>query len=188
MAASFSGERAFEVHFDARHAEAVWRVIESEVISHGGTCYGIEAMELLRIEKGHLVVGPDIDGRLTAQELGLGRMVNPAGGYIGHSTLQRPDFADPMRKQLVGLEAVDGGAIPEGSMLVRAVGQPAEGHVTASGLRIVEGGSIALAHLMGGQARHGEEMFAHSPTRKSTVRVRVTSPHFYDPSGERYRD
>ncbi len=188
MAASFSGERAFEVHFDATHAEPVWRAIETAVEQAGGAPYGLEAMELLRIEKGHMVVGPDIDGRLTADELGLGKMVNKARCWIGAATLERSDFADPMRKQLVGVEALDGGSIPEGSMLVRAVGEPAEGHVTASGLRVLEGGSIALAHLMGGQARHGEELFAHSPTRKSTVRVRVTSPHFYDPTGERYRD
>ncbi len=188
MAASFSGERAFEVHFDARHAEAVWRAIEDKVLQAGGAPYGIEAMELLRIEKGHLVVGPDIDGRLTADELGLGKMVNKAGGWIGAATLHRPDFADSMRKQLVGIEAVNGGSIPEGAMLVRRVGEQAEGHVTASGLRIMEGGSIALAHLMGGHMRHGEELYAHSPTRKQTVKVRVGSPHFYDPSGERYRD
>lgn len=188
MAASFSGERAFEVHFDASHAEAVWDAIETRVQQAGGTGYGIEAMELLRIEKGHMVVGPDIDGRLTADELGLGKMVNKAGGYIGQSTLQRPDFADPSRKHFVGLEALDGGSIPEGSMLVRRVGEPAEGHVTASGLRILAGGSIALAHLAGGQARDGEELYAHSPTRKTTVKVAVTSPHFYDPAGERYRD
>ena len=145
-------------------------------------------MELLRIEKGHMVVGPDIDGRLTADELGLGKMVNKAGGYIGQSTLQRPAFADRSRRHFVGLEALDGGAIPEGSMLVRRVGEPADGHVTASGLRILTGGSIALGHLAGGQDRQGEELYAHSPTRKTTVQVRVTSPHFYDPAGERYRD
>jgi methylglutamate dehydrogenase subunit C len=188
MAASFSGERAFEVHFDASQAETVWLAIEAAVLAQGGAPYGIEAMELLRIEKGHLVVGPDIDGRLTADELGLGKMVNKAGSWIGAATLQRPDFADPMRKQLVGLEALDGGSIPEGGMLVRFMGGEAEGHVTASGLRIVAGGSIALAHLKGGQKRHGEEIYAWSPTRNSRVKVRVASPHFYDPAGERYRD
>ena len=115
-------------------------------------------------------------------------MVNKAGGWIGQSTLQRPDFADPMRKHLVGLEAIDGGTIPEGGMLVRFIGGEAEGHVTASGLRIVEGGSIALAHLKGGHKRHGEEIYAWSPTRRMRAKVRVTSPHFYDPAGERYRD
>ena len=36
--------------------------------------------------------------------------------------------------------------------------------------------------------RHGEELYAYSPTRKQKAKVRVTSPHFYDPAGERYRD
>ena len=184
MAASFSGERAFEVHFDAAHAAAVWQAIEAA----GATPYGLEAMELLRIEKGHMVVGPDIDGRLTADELGLGKMVNKARCWIGAATLERPDFADPMRKQFVGLEAIDGGSIPEGSMLVRFIGAEAEGHVTGSGLRVLEGSSIAIGHLKGGQKRHGEEIYAYSPTRRSRVKVRVTSPHFYDPAGERYRD
>jgi sarcosine oxidase subunit alpha len=188
MAASFSGERAFEVHFEASHAEAVWQAIESAVLKAEGTLYGLEAMELLRIEKGHMVVGTDIDGRLTADELGLGKMVNKAGGWIGQSTLQRPDFADHMRKHLVGLEALGGGAIPEGAMLVRFIGGEAEGHVTASGLRVMEGGSIALGHLKGGKARHGETIYAYSPTRKARVQVKVTSTHFYDPAGERYRD
>jgi sarcosine oxidase subunit alpha len=188
MAASFSGERAFEVHFDAAHAEAVWTAIEEQVLAAGGAGYGLEAMELLRIEKGHMVVGTDIDGRKSAHELGMGRMVNPAGTWIGAAALHRPGLTDPMRKHLIGIEAIDGGSIPEGAMLVSAPGQPAQGHVTASGLRVLEGGSIALAHLDGGQHRLGEELYAHSPSRKQSTHVRVTLPHFYDPAGERYRD
>ena len=188
LAASFSGERAFEVHFDASHARAVWEAIEAAVRAEGGEPYGMEAMELLRIEKGHLVVGPDIDGRLTAADLGMARMLNPAGGYIGHSTLHRPAFAAPMRRQLVGLESVDGSPIPEGAMLIAKHGGAAEGHVTGSGRRILTPGRVALAHLAGGQSRHGQEIIAHSPTRGESTRVRVCAPHFYDVSGERYRD
>jgi sarcosine oxidase subunit alpha len=188
LAASFSGERAFEVHFDASHARTVWEAIEAAVLAEGGAPYGIEAMELLRIEKGHLVVGPDIDGRLTAADLGMARMLNPAGGYIGHATLGRPAFAEPMRRQLVGLESIDGTPIPEGAMLIRKHGGAAEGHVTASGRRILTAGRIALAHLAGGQGRHGEEWIASSPTRGEAARVRVCAPHFYDLAGERYRD
>ncbi|MBS0254897.1 MAG: (2Fe-2S)-binding protein [Proteobacteria bacterium] len=188
LAASFSGERAFEVHFDARHAAAVWQAIDDAVAAAGGCAYGLEAMELLRIEKGHLVIGPDIDGRLSADDLGMGRMLNPAGGYIGHSTLHRPAFAEPGRKQLVGLESVNGDSIPEGAMLVPHLGARAEGHVTGAVRRVLGPGHIALAHLADGRARHGQEIYARSLTRGHTTRVRVVAPHFYDPAGERYRD
>lgn len=187
LAASYSGERAFEIYVEASKAKAVWSACEEEVTAQGGCLYGMEAMEFLRIEKGHLVVGGEIDGRLTPHELALDKMLNKAGGYIGAAGLTRPSLDQPGRKQLVGLEALEG-TIPEGSMLITAQGQPAEGHVTASGIRVVGGGSVALGQLNGGLARHGEELLAVSPTRGQNARVRVVAPHFYDTAGERYRD
>ena len=187
LAASYSGERAFEIYVEANRAEPVWNACEAEVLARDGFLYGLEAMEILRIEKGHVVVGGELDGRRTAHELGLGGMLNKAGGYIGEAGMQRSGLTAPGRLQLVGLEAL-AGTIPEGSMLLPRHGKPAEGHVTAAAYRAVEGGAIALALLADGQSRHGEELVAHSPTRKQQARVRVVAPHFYDPAGERYRD
>jgi len=187
LAASYSGERAFEIYVEASKAVPVWSACESAVSARDGCRYGMEAMEFLRIEKGHLVVGGEIDGRLTPHELALDKMLNKAGGYIGAAGLTRPALNSPRRKQLVGLEAL-AGTIPEGAMLVSLQGQSAEGHVTASGLRVLDGGSIALGQLNGGFARHGEEVLATSPTRGQSARVRVVAPHFYDTAGERYRD
>ncbi len=187
LAASYSGERAFEIYAEASEAVKVWLACEAEVLAREGCLYGLEAMEVLRIEKGHVVVGGEVDGRRTPGDLGLGKMLNPAGGYIGAAGLKRPALTAPNRLQLVGLVATEG-TIPEGGMLVPRPGQPAEGHVTASAYRALEGGSIALALLAGGAARHGEELLAQSPTRRQQAWVRVASPHFYDPAGERYRD
>jgi sarcosine oxidase subunit alpha len=187
LAASYSGERAFEIYVEATHAAPVWLASEGEVLAREGCIYGLEAMEVLRIEKGHVVVGGEADGRRSPHDLGLDKMLNRAGGYIGEAGSKRPALAAPDRLQLVGLEAT-GGTIPEGAMLLPRHNRPTEGHVTASAYRAVEGGSIALALLAGGAARHGEELLALSPTRKQQAWVRVTSPHFYDPAGERYRD
>jgi glycine cleavage system aminomethyltransferase T/NADPH-dependent 2,4-dienoyl-CoA reductase/sulfur reductase-like enzyme len=187
LAASYSGERAFEIYVEATHAAPVWAALEDGVTAQGGCLYGLEAMEFLRIEKGHLVVGGEVDGRMTPHELALDKMLNKAGGYIGASGLSRPALFAPGRRQLVGLEAIEGN-IPEGSMLISREGQPPQGHVTAAAFRIVEGGSIALGQLEGGFSRHGEELIATSPTRGQKARVRVVPPHFYDTAGERYRD
>ena len=187
LAASYSGERAFEIYAEASLAEPVWNACEAAVTAQGGSLYGMEAMEFLRIEKGHLVVGGEIDGRLTPHDLALDKMLNKAGGYIGAAGLTRPGLTAPGRKQLVGLEAI-AGTIPEGAMLVTAPGQPAHGHVTAAARRVLESGSIALGQLVDGFARHGEELVATSPTRSQSAAVRVVAPHFYDTAGERYRD
>jgi methylglutamate dehydrogenase subunit C len=114
-------------------------------------------------------------------------MLNKAGGYIGALGLYRPALSEPGRRQLVGLEAIEGN-IPEGAMLVTREGESPQGHVSAAAFRIIEGGSIALGQLVDGFSRHGEELMATSPTRGQQAMVRVTHPHFYDTSGERYRD
>ena len=152
-----------------------------------GCLYGMVAMEFLRIEKGHLVVGGEIDSRLTPHDLALDKMLNKAGGYIGASGLRRPALLTQGRVQLVGLEAIEGD-IPEGSMLITRAGETPHGHVSAAAFRIIEGGSIALGLLKDGFTRHGEQLIATSPTRGLEARVRVVAPHFYDQAGERYRD
>jgi len=187
LAASYSGERAFEIYIAASEAATVWAACEAEVMHIDGALYGLEAMEFLRIEKGHLVVGGEVDGRMTPHDLALDKMLNKAGGYIGASGLARPALAETGRRQLVGLEALEGD-IPEGSMLVSNEGASPQGHVSAAAFRIIEGGSVALGQLVDGFSRHGEILIASSPTRGQKARVRVVAPHFYDHAGERYRD
>jgi sarcosine oxidase subunit alpha len=187
LAASYSGERAFEIYVDANQAEAVWTACETQVLELNGALYGLEAMEFLRIEKGHLVVGGEVDGRMTPYDLALDKMLNKAGGYIGASGLSRPALSEAGRRQLVGLEAI-AGDIPEGAMLIPSEGASPQGHVSAAAFRIVTGGSVALGQLTDGFSRHGEILIASSPTRGQQARVRVVAPHFYDAAGERYRD
>ncbi|MEQ1547240.1 MAG: FAD-dependent oxidoreductase [Chakrabartia sp.] len=187
LAASYSGERAFEIYVDAQHAAKVWAASETQVSAQGGCLYGMEAMEFLRIEKGHLVVGGEVDGRMTPHDLALDKMLNKSGGYIGASGLSRPALSTSGRRQLIGMEAIEG-MIPEGAMLITRGGESPEGHVSAAAFRIIEGGAIALGQLVDGFSRHGEELIASSPTRGQSARVRIVAPHFYDTAGERYRD
>ncbi len=187
LAASYSGERAFEIYASGHDTAPVWDALEAETRARGGYPYGLEALEFLRIEKGHVVVGGEVDGRTAAHDLCLEKMVRKAGGFIGASALERSALSAPDRKQLVGLESL-GGDIPEGAMLIARTGAPVEGHVTAAAMRVNAGGSIALALLSGGRTRGGETLIASSPTRNQHTQVRVIAPHFYDPEGARYRD
>lgn len=186
LAASYSGERAFEVYAAAHDAGPVWDALESAVRGVGGCPYGLEALEFLRIEKGHVVVGAEADGRMTPGDLGLGRMLRKAGGFVGAQGLTRPAFQAEDRLQLVGL--VSDTPIPEGAMLVAAEGEPAQGHVTSAGPRVLESGAVAIALLAGGATRLGETLVATSPTRGLRAQVTVTAPVFHDPDGARYRD
>jgi sarcosine oxidase subunit alpha len=189
LAASYSGERAFEIYAPAQELPALWTRLENAISVAGGGIYGLEALELLRIEKGHIETGAEIDGRRTPADLDLQRMLRAKGGYVGAPALARPALADPQRLRLVGLEALSGDAIPEGAMLLSKVGGRAQGHVTSAGLRLDgTGAGIALGLLEAGPARMGETLIAASPSRGRETRVKVASPVFHDPEGTRYRD
>jgi sarcosine oxidase subunit alpha len=154
--------------------------------------YGTEAMSTLRIEKGHVVVGPEADGRTTADDLGMGKLVSAAKWCVGKPLLARPALVAPNRWQLVGLTAEDRTTpIPRGAKLVtdpsHPLPNPMEGHVTSWCWSPNLDAWIALALLANGRARHGETLWAVSPLANARVRVRVGSSCFIDPEGERLR-
>jgi sarcosine oxidase subunit alpha len=186
LAASYSGERAFEVYACAHEIQPVWAALSQGVQAADGALYGLEALELLRIEKGHIEVGAEIDGRRTPGDLGLQKMLNPRGGYVGAQGLARPVLQAAGRQTLVGLEADR--PIPEGAMLISRQGAAPQGHVSSAGRRLNGTGGVALGLLENGAARLGESLLAASPTRGALVPVRVAAAHFYDPEGARYRD
>ena len=186
LGASYSGERAFELYVPSFAAGAAWRAVADRAAAAGGGPYGLDAMDLLRIEKGHIVTGGEVDGRTSPYDLGLTKMLRKRG-YIGWAALQRPDFQRQDRRRLVGLEALDG-VMPEGAMILPSAGATPIGHVTSAGRRVLAGGAIGLGLIEGGPDRLGEVMIVASPTRGLDGRARLVAPMFHDPDGALYRD
>ena len=79
---SYSGELAYEIHVPANHGRAMWDAVIAAGAPFGLMPYGTEAMSTLRIEKGHVVVGAEADGRTTADDLGMGELVS--SGEVVH--------------------------------------------------------------------------------------------------------
>jgi sarcosine oxidase subunit alpha len=167
----------------------VWRALlgtEVEV-----TPYGLEALGVLRIEKGH-VAGGELDGRTTAADLGLGRMVSKTKRFIGASMLGRVALSDPQRCALVGLEPFDGTSfIRAGAQLVEPGARTPPvamlGHVTSASFSPTLGHPIALALLAGGASRMGSTLVAAAPLFDEAVEVKVVPSAFYDPQGLRMK-
>ena len=70
---SYSGELAYEIHVPADRGRAMWKAVLAAGAEFGIMPYGTEAMGTLRIEKGHVVIGAEADGRTTADDLGHGQ-------------------------------------------------------------------------------------------------------------------
>jgi sarcosine oxidase subunit alpha len=191
---SFSGELSYEINVPAGFASALFRRVIAQGASLGITAYGLEALDVLRIEKGHLSIGTEIDGRTTPADLGLGRMVSTRKSFVGSSLLQRPRLQREDRMQLVGLQPVDGhSAIPLAAMLCERPWladsiQPVQGKLTASIYSPTLKKPIALALLQNGHRRRDEKIWAVSPLTQQSVEAVVTASCFVDPAGGRMHD
>jgi len=188
---SYSGELAYEIHVPADRGRAMWEAVLDAGESFGIMPYGTEAMSTLRIEKGHVVIGAEIDGRTTAADLGMEKLVNAGKWCIGKPLLARPALTSPDRWQLVGLRAEGDARIPRGAKIVANPDAPApipmQGHVTSWCYSPSLGAWIALALVANGRARHGETVWATSPLAGERARVTIGSSTFIDPAGERLR-
>ena len=187
---TFSGELAFEIFTPTHHGLRVWEHVLASGKPWQMRPYGLEALGSLRIEKGH-VVGSEMDGRTTLDDLGAGRMASKTKGFWGGALRHSPHLARADRPTLVGLEAVDPHEPPSnGSILFfasDAIQGHGRGHVTSTTFSKTVGKAIALGLLQGGTTRVGEEVIAASPATGRQYRLRVVEPCFIDPQGARYR-
>ena len=182
---SYSGEVSYEINVPARSATNVWQLLLSAGEPLGIEPFGMEAILELRAEKGFIHIGSDTDGTTIPDDIGWGHVLKRNADFIGKRSLLQPENLRRDRLQLVGL-------LPARPNFVPAVGDhlrgpnagaaiKSEGYVTASGHGPTLGHTFALGMVRAGRSRLGEEV----TLLESGERLRIVSPVFYDPAGER---
>jgi sarcosine oxidase subunit alpha len=188
---SFSGELAYEVGVPARYGEALAGALMEAGAEFGIAPYGTEALSAMRIEKGH-IAGNEVDGRTTANDLGLGRMMSRNKDFIGRILAGRPGLTDPKRPSLVGLKPIDNAErLRAGAHLIPMVAAALAandiGVVTSVAFSPSLGSWIGLGLLSEGRRLVGQRVQAVDPVRDGNITVDVCAPCFVDPKGERLR-
>ena len=183
----FTGELSYELHIPAGYGLHVWEELVRVGADLGIRPVGIEAQRILRLEKGHLIIGQDTDGLTQAYSAGLGWAVK----------LDKPDFsgAPELRWQkeagpeavLVSLQPTDPAVVPPEASQIIGVRSEILGRVTSSRDSPTLGRSICLAQLRSEYAAPGSTVRVLQPDG-SVVEATVCAdlPHF-DPEGERAR-
>jgi sarcosine oxidase subunit alpha len=180
---SFSGELAFEASVPWHLGPSLWNA----TVTAGATPYGLEALQVLRAEKGYIIVGQDTEATTTPYDAGLGWLVSKEKDFIGKRSFARPALQAPNRLQLVGMLPEDPELVlPEGAGLVSTVSAPPmeiQGHVTTSRFSETLGRSFGLAMVKSGRSRHGEKLYA--PLEDRVAPLTLVDPVFYDKKAER---
>ena len=156
----------------------------------GITPYGTEALNVLRIEKGH-VSGAEITGHATARDLGLAGMVTADKDCIGKVLAQRPALLDPARPIVVGVKPRRSDAIAHRRLAFHSGWRRRRSPPTMRAIsprspsRRCSARTSASAFSPRGRERIGERIRAVDLLRGHDVECVVASPVFYDPEGTR---
>jgi sarcosine oxidase, subunit alpha len=186
LRASFGGELGYEINVPADHGRSIFDRLWALAERFDAVPYGIEALQILRIEKGYIHIGTDTDGTTLPADIGFGRSIGgKTANFVGRRSLNRPAAQDPDRLQLVALMSTDGNTLlPVGAQIAQAAPPTrTEGHVTSSAMSAALGRPIALAMLARGAMRTGERVRVHHLGKTMEADV-VTAP-FFDPKGLR---
>ena len=183
---SFTGELTYEINVPTRCAQTLWDALLRAGNAFGVQPLGLDALLLMRLEKGFLHVGTDTDGTTVPDDVGWGRVAaNKRQDYVGKRSLLLPENVRPDRLQLVGLTTESGAPLITGSHLRSANSTRAtEGWITSAGVATSTGKPIALALLRGGRLLIGQDVDVYD-AGVVQGRARVADPPFYDRDGAR---
>ncbi|MBV9741755.1 MAG: sarcosine oxidase subunit alpha, partial [Hyphomicrobiales bacterium] len=188
---SFSGELAYELGVPCRYGDAVIRALMRAGEALEAAPYGLEALNVMRVEKGH-AAGGELNGQTTAHDLGFSRLMAKGKDFIGRAMSERPGLLDPDRQVLVGVKPLDPSArLTAGAHLVpldaAVIPRNDEGHITSVAFSPSLNLSIGLGLLRRGRERLGEKLRAVDALRGTDIRVEVGPTCFLDPEGARLR-
>ncbi len=183
----FVGELGYEIHLPADSTSAVWDAILEAGRSFGIRPFGVECQRLLRLEKGHIIIGQDTDGLTTPFEAAVEWAVKmDKAFFVGQRSL-RIVQKKRRRQTLAGFTLVPpaDAMAPKESHLVIRNGQIA-GRITSVAFSPVVGKYVGLVFIAPEMAAPGTRFFVRVEGGRM-VEGEIAPIPFYDPAGERQR-
>lgn len=182
----FTGELSYEIHVPAAYGLWVWERLLDKGEDLGVRPFGIEAQRIMRLEKGHFIVGQDTDG--LTQGFGVGvdwaiKLDKP--DFVGKPELKWQAEQDGYRR-LVAIQTEDPAIVPpEASQIV--TGGEIRGRVTSSRMSPTLGRSICLGQVDPELAGPGSRLDIRLPGGATAKAIVLDHHAHFDPEGNRLR-
>lgn len=189
MRLGFVGELSYELHIPSSCAGTVWEWFMEAGEEFGVKPFGLEAQSVLRLEKGHVIIGQESEIRTTLHDLGLGFLWHrnkPEAKTVGAPALKITREQEN-RLKLVGFQMDDSSRTPgDGSLIVE--GDKIMGHVCTARYSYTLDQSIGLALVEDSLAEEGTTLkIFQDGMGAQRLNARVVATPFYDPEGERMK-
>jgi sarcosine oxidase subunit alpha len=180
----FVGELGFEIHAPSEMGEALWDALMAAGQPFGIRPFGVEAQRIMRLEKGHIIIGQDTDGLTHPGECGMEwALAKKKPFYVGKRSVDI-QIGKGVARKLVGFTLADPSApCPKECHLVIDADVIA-GRVTSAVRSPTLGKVIGLAYVPPASAEVGRR-FAIRIEGGRMIEAEVASTPFYDPENAR---
>jgi len=188
MRLGFVGELSYEFHVPSSYMQALWEVLADAGQEFGIRNFGLEAQNVLRMEKCHLIIGSESEQRTTLHDVGLGFLWSrqkPEAKTVGAMALKQTENQDG-RLKLVGFKMEDSSRPPkDGSIIVDAA---IRGYVCIARHSFKLDEAVGLALVDAPLAAEGTRLQIYEDgCGGQHLYATVVPTPFYDPEGDRLR-
>jgi len=188
MRLGFVGELSYELHVPASYTQTVWDMLKAAGAEFGIRNFGVEAQNVLRMEKCHLILGSESEQRTNLLDVGLGFLWDrnkSEARTVGAVALRQAED-DAGRLKLVGIRmADDSRPACDGALIVD---HKVRGYVATMRRSFTTGEAVGMALVESQLSEIGTrlEIFEDECDGVRLHATVVPTP-FYDPAGERMR-
>jgi sarcosine oxidase subunit alpha len=188
MRLGFVGELSYELHAPSSWMPALWELLEKEGKEFGIKNFGLEAQNVLRMEKGHIILGQESEQRTNLLDLGLGFLwdrTKAEAKTVGAVALRQAE-ADSGRLKLVGIQMEGHTRTPKDGSII--VDERVRGYVCTARNSFTIGKAVGMALVDSPLAELGTRLAVFEDgCQRQLLYARVCSMPFYDPEGRRMR-
>lgn len=186
MRVGFVGELGYELHCPSGCGEALWDHLMAAGRESGIRPFGVEAQRILRLEKGHIIVGQDTDNLTHPAEAAMGwAIARKKPFFVGKPAIEAREGHASARR-LVGFRLpAHTDPLPEECHLV-IDGNRIAGRVTSCAWSPALGWPIGLAFVPADRTEPGTTFTVRVQGGRS-VEAEVVDVPFYDAEGERQK-
>ncbi|MFA5949700.1 MAG: 2Fe-2S iron-sulfur cluster-binding protein [Hyphomicrobium sp.] len=180
----FVGELGYEIHCPASMGEALWDALMDAGKADGLRPFGVEAQRILRLEKGHIIIGQDTDGLTNPVEAGMEwALAKKKPFYVGKRAIEM-QVEKGITRKLVGF-ALTSSEAPTPKECHLVIGNGAiEGRVTSAVRSPTLGKVVGLAYVPLAYAEPGKR-FKIRVEAGHMIEAEVVPTPFYDPENKR---
>jgi sarcosine oxidase subunit alpha len=188
MRLGFVGELSYELHVPSSYMQPVWDLLKEAGAEFGIRNFGVEAQNVLRMEKCHIILGQESEQRTNLLDVGLGFLwdrTKTDAKTVGAVALRQAEN-DSGRLTLVGLRMEDDTRPARDGALI--VDDKVRGYVATMRKSFTTGEAVGMALVESQLSDTGTRLEIFEDECNGVRRhARVVPMPFYDPQGKRMR-